>query len=75
MITYIKHKQRHLFGMNNSDLSVFAELVWLLKHTPPPIGFNRKPFTIKQRKIIEDIYDLISYPDNYSEELNRKNDQ
>lgn len=61
--------------MNSSDLAVFAELMWLLKHTPPPVGFNRKPFTNKQRKLIEDLYDLIDYPNNYPEELNRRNDQ
>jgi hypothetical protein len=47
MITYIQQKQRHLFGMNSFDLTIFAELVWLLKHTPPAVGFNRKPFTAK----------------------------
>jgi hypothetical protein len=61
--------------MNSSDLVVFAELMWLLKHTPPSVGFNRKPLTIKQQKVVEDIYDLITYPDNYSEELNRRNGQ
>jgi hypothetical protein len=49
--------------------------VWIWKHNPPPIGFNRKPMTRKQEKIIEDIFDHVNYPENYAELLNKKNEQ
>lgn len=75
MVTYQQNKGRHAFSMNRDDLAIFAELFWLLHHTPPPAGFNRRPFTGKQSKMIEDIHDLIVYPDNYDETMNKKNGQ
>lgn len=75
MITYSSLKGRHIFSFNNDDLSVFAKIVWIWKHNPPPIGFNRKPMTRKQEKIIEDIFDHVNYPENYAELLNKKNEQ
>jgi hypothetical protein len=61
--------------MNDGDLNTFAEVVWLLNNTPQPVGFNRKPLTFKQRKIVEEMVNLISYPENYSALLNSHNGQ
>ncbi len=75
MITYSKTGKRHQFAMNTDDLSRFSELVWLLKHTPPPVGYCRKPFTSRQQMVIDDLYDLISYPLDYSSQLNERTGQ
>jgi hypothetical protein len=70
MITYKHEKNRHTFAMNAEDLSVFAQIIWHWKHDPQPVGFNRRRMTAKQLKIIEDIYDLMGYPENYETQLN-----
>jgi len=75
MITYAKVKQRHVFSMNNRDLSDLAELVYLLKHTPPPAGFNRRPFTTAQQRVVDQLSDLIGYPSDYGTMLNNKTGQ
>jgi hypothetical protein len=75
MITYLKKNQRNVFSMNPRDLSVFAELLWVLKHSPPPIGFNRKPLTAEQQRVVDDLFCLIDYPDGYAESLNIKTGQ
>jgi len=71
MITYSKKGKRHNFGMNDDDLQTHSEVLWLLYHTPPPVGFNRKPFTMKQQKHIDELFSRIKYPDNYAEVLNK----
>jgi len=75
MISFKQVKGRQYWGMSKDDLTVFAELIWLLKHNPPPIGFNRKPLTTKQERIIDDFYDRIIFGDNYAESLNAKTGQ
>lgn len=70
MVTYQKVKNRHQFSMSETDLDVFAQLIYLWRHNPQPIGYNRKPLTSKQTKIIEDIYDLINYAPDYNAQLN-----
>ena len=61
--------------MNEEDLLIFAEVVWLLRTSPPPIGYNRKPLTIKQQKMIDELFSRISYPENYAEHLNKLHGQ
>lgn len=75
MITYCKKGNRHTFGMNTEELKTFAELIFLLRNTPPPIGFNRRPLTQKQKEIVEHLFERISYPEDYSESLNKRNGQ
>lgn len=75
MITYCKKGKRHVFAMNDGDLKTFAEVVWLLRNTPPPIGFNRKPLTFKQQKMVDELFERMAYPDNYAEMLNKTNGQ
>jgi len=75
LIAYAKNKSRHVFSMSQDDLNVFAEVVWLLKHTPPPVGFNRRPFTVRQSRLVEELYDRIGYPENYNEIINLKHNQ
>jgi len=75
MINYKNVKGRSYFGMSNDDLAIFAQVIWLLKHTPSPVGFNRKPFTTKQQKTIDDIYDLINFGEDYAEKLNSHHGQ
>ena len=75
MITYSKKGKRHTFGMNDGDFDTFAEILWALKHTPPPAGFNRKPFTTKQVKIIEEMFSRLGYADDYAQYINRINGQ
>jgi len=75
MINYREIKGRPYWGMSKDDLSIFAELIWLLKHTPPPIGFNRKPLTLKQQNMIEDFFQRINYGEDYAKQLNTKNGQ
>ena len=75
MITYCKKVQRHVFAMNSEELKTFAELIFLLRNTPPPIGFNRRPLTQKQKEIIEHIFERISYPDDYGKSINERNNQ
>lgn len=75
MIVYKKIRNRHYFSLNNQDLADLAEVIWLLKHTPPPVGFHRKPFTPKQEAVIEQLYDRIGFPDNYASYINAKRGQ
>jgi hypothetical protein len=75
MITYTKKGKRHYWGMNDDDFEAYYEIIWLLKHTPPPIGFNRKPFSFRQQRFIDETYDRISYSDDYNEKINKKNGQ
>ena len=75
MITFRKEKNRNWWGMSQDDQATFSELIWLLKHTCPPIGFNRKPLTKKQEKMIEDFFDMIAYPDNFTEYMNQRHGQ
>ena len=75
MITYSKKGKRHNFGFNDEDFDTFAEVLWLLKHTPPPIGFNRKPFTMKQIRIIEEMFSRLGYNEDYATYLNKMNGQ
>jgi hypothetical protein len=75
MITFLKVKNRHTFSMSKDDLDNLAEVIWLLKHSPPPCGYNRRPLTTKQQKVVDDIFDLIAYPDGYGEALNNKTGQ
>ena len=75
MITLSTIKRRHVLSMNTTDLGHLAELVWVLYHTPPPVGYNRKPLTAAQRKVVEDLYELIPYPDGYGASLNGKTGQ
>ena len=72
MITYSKKGCRHTFGMNTEDLESISEVIWLLNHTPKEVGYNRKPFTFKQRQKIEEFGDRINYPDHFAELLNKK---
>ena len=75
MITYAKEKARHVFKMSADDLQVFGEIVWLLRHTPPPVGYQRKPFTHRQERIIEEIYDAFNFAPDYREQLLNHNEQ
>ena len=75
MITYRHEKRRHILSMTDNDLSDLAEVVFLLKHTPPPLGYCRKPLTTPQEKIIDALYDVIGYPTDYAITLNAKTGQ
>lgn len=75
MITYSRKGNRHTFGMNKDDLDDFAELMWLLKHTPPPLGFHRKPLTLAQQRIVDAFSSLITYPPDYAGIVNAKTGQ
>lgn len=75
MITYKKVDRKHQFSMSTQDLGDMAELIWLLKHTPPPIGYNRKPFTLGQQRIIEEMYRVIQFPSDFGEFINSKTGQ
>ena len=75
MITFSSVKKRHVISMNDRDLEYFAELIFLLKHSPPPAGYNRKPFTPSQMRVVEELYELIPYPDGYGNMLNAKTGQ
>lgn len=61
--------------MDNMEMKNLCELVWLLKHTPPPIGFNRKPMTIGQQHVVDSLYDTIWFPDDYAATININNGQ
>jgi len=73
MIGFKREKGRNWWGMNTEDMATFAELIWHLRNDPKPIGFNRRPMTKKQERIVEDIFDLINYPPDYAECLNKRN--
>jgi len=75
MITYSKKGNRHIFGMNTEDLKTFAEIVFLLRNSPPPIGYNRRPLTMKQKEIVEKIFERINFGEDYGIKLNEKNGQ
>lgn len=75
MISYRRDKSRNVFSMNDNDLVTLAQVIWLLRHAPPPMGYNRKPLTQKQNKVVEEIYDLIGYPEDYACKLNQHTDQ
>ena len=75
MINYKQVKGRSYFGMSADELATFAELIWHWKHDPKPIGFNRKPMTKKQEKLIETFFDLINFPEDYAEMLNKRHGQ
>jgi hypothetical protein len=75
MIIHCKKAKRHIFTMSEENFQTFAEVIFLLKHTPPPIGFNRKPFTAGQVKIIEEVYSRMGYSDDYGEYLNKLHGQ
>jgi hypothetical protein len=75
MITYRHEKRRHVLSMTNQDLADLAEVIWLLKHTPPPMGYQRKPMTGPQQKIVDNLYDIIGYPADYAALINSKTGQ
>lgn len=75
MITYAKKGRRHSISMNDKEFDAFAEVIFLLNHTPPPVGFNRKPLTSQQKNIVEGIYNTFSYHPEYKTYLNKKTDQ
>ena len=75
MINFKIVKGRRYWGMTQDDLTTFAEIIWLLKHSPPPIGFNRKPLTSKQVKIVDAFYEWINYEPDYAEQINKKTGQ
>ena len=75
MITYCKKGKRHTIGMNESEFQSFAEVIWLLDRGIPPMGFNRKPLTITQKKVIEDIKNRFGYSDDFASYLNTKTGQ
>jgi hypothetical protein len=75
MITLSHKGKRHVWGMNDYDFAVYAEIIFLLEKTPPPVGFNRKPFTPEQKAKINEIYNRIGYPDNFNFMLNQKTGQ
>ena len=69
MITYVKKGKRHTIGMNDSDFVIHSEVIWILTHTPPPCGFNRKDWTVQQKEYFEKMRNLIEYPHDYAELL------
>jgi hypothetical protein len=75
MITLSHKGKRHVWGMNDYDFAIYAEILWLLVHTPPPAGYMRKPFTPEQTRKIDEIYNRIGYPDNFQMMLNQKTGQ
>jgi hypothetical protein len=75
MITHSVKGKRHILGMNEEDFQIFAEVIWLIQHGVPSIGFNRKPLTPKQQKIVEEIFSRFSYDDNFGIYLNRMTGQ
>lgn len=75
MITYTQKGRRHTFAMNDEDMGVFAEVIWLLKHAPPPMGFKRRPLTTSQQKVVDRLNDLIMFPTDYEQFLNAKTGQ
>jgi len=75
MIAYKHERRRHILSMSSSDLSDLAELIYLLRHTPPPLGYQRKPLTTGQQRIVENLYDTIGFPVDYGSMLNSKTGQ
>ena len=61
--------------MNGADMEIFAEVMWLIKHAPPPMGFKRRPLTVSQQAIVDRFNDLITYPPDYETIINAKTGQ
>ena len=75
MITYSHRNRRHSFSMNDENMVNFAEVMWLLKHAPPPMGFKRRPLTTAQQAIVDRFNDLITFPADYEQIINAKTGQ
>jgi len=75
MIAYRHDKRRHILTFSNADLADMAELIWLLKHTPPPLGYQRKPLTTAQQRVVDNLYDVIQFPPEYGTLINSKTGQ
>lgn len=69
MITYSKKNNRHTIGMNDADFVIHAEVMWILAHNPPPAGFNRRDWTVKQKEYFQKMLALIEYPSDYAQML------
>ena len=75
MITYSHKNRRHTFSMNDEDMVNLAEIIWLLKHSPPPMGFKRRPLTAPQQAVVDRFNDLITYPTDFETIINAKTGQ
>ena len=69
MITYTKKGNRHQISMSDADFVIHSEVIWILNHNPPPAGFNRRDWTVKQKEYFQRMMDVIDYPVNYAEML------
>lgn len=74
-MTLKQSKAGYSITMTEAEMAALAEVIWLLRHSPPPIGFTRKPLTFAQNQIVQAVYDLIEYDDNYWDFMQKRNGQ